>query len=66
MKLWEELADDGPTFLFVNFAFAFRRLRGHVAHNMMERAGEWQRPGVQRPTADPTRETDSLHGRARR
>ena len=39
MELWEELADDGRTFLFLHFAHALRRLRGHVAHNMMQRAG---------------------------
>ena len=60
MELWEELADDGRTFLFVHFAHALRRLRGHVAHNMMQRAGVWQRPGVQRPRRIPRDLTDSL------
>ena len=65
IKLWEELADDGPTFLLENFTFAFGRLRRHVAHDMMEQAGEWQRRGVERPTRIPRSEMDSLHGGAR-
>lgn len=60
MKLWEELADDGPTFLLEHFAFAFGRLRRHVAHDVMERLGEWQRPGVERPQRIPRDQTDSL------
>ena len=60
MKLWEELAGDGPTFLLVHFGFAFGRLRQHVAHDVMERAGEWQRRGVEKPTRIPRDLTDSL------
>lgn len=60
MKLWEELANDGPTFLLEHFAFAFGRLRQHVAHDVMERAGEWQRRGVERPSRIPRDQTDSL------
>jgi RNA polymerase sigma factor (sigma-70 family) len=60
MKLWEELASDGPTFLLENFAHALNRLRQHVAHDVMERAGEWQRRGVERPLRIPRSRTDSL------
>ena len=60
MKLWEELADDGPTFLLVHFASAVSRLRQHVAHDMMGRAGEWQRRGVKTPQRIPRGRTESL------
>jgi RNA polymerase sigma factor (sigma-70 family) len=60
LKLWEELEGDGPTFLMENFAFAFGRLRQHVAHDVMERAGEWRRPGVATPTRVPSDQTGSL------
>ena len=60
IKLWEELTGDGPTFLLENFAFAFGRLRQHVAHDVMERAGEWQRRGVEMPQRIPRSRTDSL------
>lgn len=60
VKLWEELNTDGPTFLLVHFAFAFGRLRQHVAHDTMEKAGEWQRSGVKSPTRIPRDQTDSM------
>ncbi|HEX6818041.1 MAG TPA: sigma-70 family RNA polymerase sigma factor [Ktedonobacterales bacterium] len=60
MKLWEELADDGPTFLLEHFASAVSRLRQHVAHDVMERAGEWQRRGVKTPQRIPRSRTESL------
>lgn len=60
MKLWEELAHDDPAFLLVNFTTSFVRLRQHVAHNFMEKAGEWQRPGVAQPTRIPSSEMESL------
>ncbi len=50
MALWEELADDGPTFLIENFLHAFDRIQRHVAHALMEKAGEWKRSGVETPT----------------
>ena len=59
MKLWEELAGDGPTFLLEHFVFAFGRLRQHVAHDVMERAGEWQRSSVEMPTRIPRSQTGS-------
>lgn len=61
IELWEELVDDGPTFLLENFAHALNRLQQHVAHDVMEKAGEWQRPGVATPTRVPRRAIDSLH-----
>lgn len=62
MTLWEDLTDGGPTFLLENFAHALTRLQQHVAHDMMEKAGEWQRPGTATPTRVPRREIDSLQG----
>lgn len=60
VKLWEELAGDGPTFLEVHFPAAFERLFQHVAHDTMERAGEWRRRGVETPTRIPRAETESV------
>ena len=62
-KLWKELAADGPTFLEEHFATAFERLFQHVAHDAMERAGEWRRPGVEQPTRIPRSETESIEAR---
>jgi RNA polymerase sigma factor (sigma-70 family) len=59
IKLWEELAGDGPTFLLESFPFAFGRLRQHVAQDVMEREGEWQRRGVAQPTRIPRSHMDS-------
>jgi RNA polymerase sigma factor (sigma-70 family) len=63
IKLWEELASDGPTFLLERFTFAFSRLRQHVAHDVMEREGEWRRRGVEQPTRIPRSQMDSLHAK---
>ncbi len=62
VKLWEELTDDvdDETFLLTHFEAAFLRLRQHVAHYAMEKAGDWQRPGVEKPTRVPRSEIDSL------
>jgi RNA polymerase sigma factor (sigma-70 family) len=60
MKLWEELADDGPTFLLENFAHALNRLQQHVAHDVMEKAGEWQRPGTATSSRVPRGKIASL------
>ncbi len=60
LKLWEELTDEGPTFLLENFAFAYSRLRQHVAQYMMERAGERQRLGTEQSSRIPRTQTESL------
>jgi RNA polymerase sigma factor (sigma-70 family) len=52
-ELWQELISKGPTFLLENFAFAFSRIRQHVAMDVMQRAGEWTRRGVLRPSRIP-------------
>ena len=57
VALWEELAegdpDDDEPFLLTYFAKSFLRLRQHVAHDVMEKEGIWQRQGVKRPTRIP-------------
>lgn len=59
-ELWEELIDDGPTFLLENFLHALDRIQRHVAHASMEQAGEWKRTGVKTPTRIPPQITGSL------
>lgn len=61
LKLWEELKDDTPTFLFENFEHTLDLICKHVAHSVMEKAGEWKRRGVQRPKRIPSGEITSLH-----
>lgn len=56
--LWRELAEDGPTFLWERFGFTLTRLQQHVAQQVMQQAGEWTRPGVDKPTRVPRQQTD--------
>jgi len=60
LKLWEELASDGPTFLLEHFPFALNRLHQHIAHDVMERIGEWQRREVGTPMRIPNHHIESL------
>ncbi|MGE5335221.1 MAG: RNA polymerase sigma factor, partial [Nitrososphaerota archaeon] len=60
MKLWEELKGDGPIFLLENFMHKLDLIFKHVAHSEMEKAGEWQRPGVETPKRIPRKQVDSL------
>ena len=60
MKLWKELAGDGPTFLLENFAHKLERICQHVAHSEMGKAGEWVRHGVVIPTRVPRKEMESI------
>jgi len=60
MAVWEDLVDAGPTFLLEDFSHALLRIQQHVAHDVMEKEGEWQRRGVTHPTRVPRRETDSI------
>ena len=60
MKLWEELQGDGPTFLLENFDHKLDRICQHVAHCVMEKAGEWRRRGVEKPTRVPSGEIERL------
>lgn len=65
MKLWKELADDGPTFLLENFEHKLDLICKHVAHSEMEKAGEWIRPGVEKPTRVPRGEIESIDAKPR-
>lgn len=60
VALWQELVEEGPTFLLEQFAFGLTRLQQHVAHSVMQQAGEWTRPGVTTPTRVPRGQTDSI------
>lgn len=60
LKLWEELAGDGRTFLPENFMHGLERICQHVAHSEMERSGDWQRKGVKKPTRVPRGEMQRL------
>lgn len=61
IKLWEELVDEGQTFLLENFMHALHYNCLHVGHSEMEKAGEWQRPGVEKSRRVPQGQIDSLH-----
>lgn len=63
-KLWQELVEDNPSFLLENFRVGFLRLRQHVAQSVMEKAGEWQRRGVDNPTRIPRSVMDSLQAKS--
>lgn len=60
MKLWEELQGNAPTFLLENFDHKLDRICQHVAHSVMEKAGEWKRRGVENPTRIPSGEIESI------
>lgn len=69
IKLWQELSDDDgddEIFLLTHFEVAFLRLRQHVAQDVMQKAGEWQRPGVDKPTRIPTDVIDSIQATSER
>lgn len=59
-SLWEELTDDGPTFLLEKFLHALSRVEQHAAHDIMEKLGEWKRLGVAHPTRVPPSELERL------
>lgn len=60
LKLWKDLAADGPTFLLEQFMHTLGRLQQHVAHDLMHKEGEWQRKGVERPDRVPRDQIDSV------
>ncbi len=64
MKLWEELVRDGRTFLLENFMHTLEYIWRHVEHGEMEKAGEWQRPGVEKPRRVPREQIESLQAEA--
>ena len=60
MKLWEELAGHGRTFLLENFDYKLQLICKHVAHSEMQKSGDWRRKGVAKPTRIPRNEMESL------
>ncbi|HEV2237606.1 MAG TPA: RNA polymerase sigma factor [Ktedonobacterales bacterium] len=60
LKLWQELEQPEKRFIVENFGAALVRLQQHVAHDLMLKAGEWQRSGVRQPQRVPTSQTQSL------
>lgn len=60
MKLWEELVSEGRTFLLENFRHKLDFICQHVQQSEMEKAGEWQRPGVETPQRVPRGQVESL------
>lgn len=60
MKLWEDLAGDGPTFLLESFFHKLEYILDHVAQSQMIKAGEWKRSGVEKPTRIPRGEMESI------
>lgn len=70
MKLWEELATDGPTFLLESFFHTLEYIFDHVAESQTIKAAVRKRQGVVKPNrvprgqmksidAEPTREGES-------
>lgn len=60
MKLWEDLAGDGPTFLLESFSHKLEYICDHVAQSQMIKAGEWKRSGVEKPKRIPRGEMESI------
>lgn len=60
VMLWQELTRAGETFLTENFQHKLRYVQFHVAHDRMEKDGEWQRRGVVEPTRPPRANVDSV------
>lgn len=66
LKLWHVLTDEEPTFLVENANHALTRIEQHVAHDAMEKAGVWKRPGVDTPNRVPQSNIDSADATAER
>ena len=60
VALWRELCAEGNTFLAERFVHKLTRIEQHTAHQVMEREGLWQRPGVRTPTRVPGADTERL------
>lgn len=60
MKLWEELATDGPTFLLEHFYHTLGYIFDHVAQSEMTKAGERKRDDVLNPKRVPSSQIDSI------
>lgn len=60
IALWQELTRAGDTFLTENFAHKLHFIQKHVAHDRMEKDGEWRRRGVAEPNRPPRAHVDSV------
>ncbi|HKV85306.1 MAG TPA: hypothetical protein VJN88_12170 [Ktedonobacterales bacterium] len=60
VMLWQELTRAGDTFLAENFQHKLHFIQKHVAHDRMEKDGEWRRRGVAEPTRPPRANVDSV------
>ncbi len=60
LKLWQELEHPEKRFILEHFPATFTRIRQHVAQDVMQKAGEWQRPGVGQTLRVPASQTDRL------
>ena len=61
LKLWQELEHPEKRFILEHFPATFSRIRQHVAQDIMQKAGEWQRLGVAHPERVPASQTDRLY-----
>ena len=60
IALWEELFEEGPTFLLEHFGYALNFMEMHVAQAVLEKEGLRKRHGVKRPTRTPRQIIDSI------
>lgn len=60
MKLLEDLAGDGPTFLLESFMHKLEYIFEHAAEAQMIQAGEWKRRDVEKPTRIPRGSMESI------
>ncbi len=60
IALWQELFEEGPTFLLEHFGYALNFIEKHVEQAVLEKEGLRKRRGVKRPTRPPRQEIESI------
>ena len=60
IALWQELFEEGPTFLLEHFGYALNFIEKHVEQAVLEKEGLRKRRGVKRPTRTPRQEIESI------
>ncbi len=60
MKLLEDLASEGPTFLLERFMHKLEYVLNHAAEAQMIQAGEWKHRNVKEPTRIPRKAMESI------
>lgn len=60
IALWQELFEEGPTFLLEHFGYALNYIQKHVAQAVLEKEGLRKRRGVKQPTRTPRQEIESI------